>query len=87
MLLGRLTGIWCNEVTQVSVNDTVVVLICTVASCGIRVNADFADPGRMRAIAVNDPSESGSDHRHGGGFGAALFDCHKNGIIRERMIR
>lgn len=78
---------WCNEVMQVLVNDTVVVLICTVANCGIWVNADFADPARMRGIVDNEPSESGSDHHHGGGFGAAPFDCHKNGIIRERMIR
>lgn len=33
--------ICCNEVTQVSVNDTTIVLICTVSTCGVRATADL----------------------------------------------
>lgn len=39
--LGRLTGMCCNEVVKVVVNDTIVILICTTACCGIWVYVDF----------------------------------------------
>lgn len=31
----------CEEVTQVLVNDIIVKLISTIASCEVRVNVDF----------------------------------------------
>lgn len=41
LLLGRLTGICYNEITQVLVDHTIPILIGTVANCRIQVNIDF----------------------------------------------
>lgn len=54
LLPDRLTGMCCNEVKRVLVNDTVVALICTVIICGIWVNVDFrlAHPELMRCVSL-----------------------------------
>lgn len=53
---------YCNEVVQVLVNNTIVVLICAVANCGIRVRVDFRFFNPESQCQVNEPGESGSDH-------------------------
>lgn len=60
---GKLIEICCNEVIQVSVNDTTVFLICTIGTRGIRATADLrlANHERRR---VNKVGESGSDPRY-----------------------
>lgn len=65
LLPGRLARMGCEEVTQVLVNDIIVRLISTIASCEVRVNVDFrfANPEWMCSDCVNEPGESGSD-RH-----------------------
>lgn len=51
-LLDGLTGICCNEVTQVLVNGATVVVICTLGNSGIQVNVVLRSATPVRTCRV-----------------------------------
>lgn len=63
LLVGRLTGTCCNEVMQVMLSDTIVVLICAVTSRGIWVNVNLTNPEWMCRVGLMSRASQDPNHR------------------------